>query len=117
MRSLTRCCPDVRSNNHGVHLEVGVVVQCFSVLYSFLLQINNVNNKFTKSSAVNLVFISGDMDDIDFLHTYDLRTKDVATKEYHEAVGMMGFGGKYNFYFFLLGFNPIPIHCFFPQKN
>jgi hypothetical protein len=40
------------------------------------------------------------MDDIDFLHTYDLRTKDVATEEYHEAVGMMGFGGKYNFYFF-----------------
>jgi hypothetical protein len=58
------------------------------------------NNAFTKPSAVNLVFISGDMDDIDFLHTYDLRTKDVATKEYHEAVGMMGFGGKYNFYFF-----------------
>ena len=58
------------------------------------------NNAFTKSSAVNLVFISGDMDDVDFLHTYDLRTKDVATKEYHEAVGMMGFGGKYNFYFF-----------------
>jgi hypothetical protein len=58
------------------------------------------NNAFTKPSAVNLVFISGDMDDIDFLHTYDLRTKDVATEEYHEAVGMMGFGGKYNFYFF-----------------
>ena len=58
------------------------------------------NNVFTKPSAVNLVFISGDMDDIDFLHTYDLRTKDVATEEYHEAVGMMGFGGKYNFYFF-----------------
>jgi len=58
------------------------------------------NNKFTKPSAVNLVFISGDMDDIDFLHTYDLRTKDVATEEYHKAVGMMGFGGKYNFYFF-----------------
>jgi hypothetical protein len=58
------------------------------------------NNAFTKPSAVNLVFISGDMEDIDFLHTYDLRTKDAATKEYHEAVGMMGFGGKYNFYFF-----------------
>jgi len=58
------------------------------------------NNVFTKPSAVNLVFISGDMTDIDFLHTYDLRTIDAATKESHEAVGMMGFGGKYNFYFF-----------------
>ncbi|RZD41820.1 MAG: hypothetical protein CXT78_10410, partial [Thaumarchaeota archaeon] len=58
------------------------------------------DNKFTKPSAVNLIFISGDMDDIDFLHTYGLKTKDVATEEYHEAVGMMGFGGKYNFYFF-----------------
>ena len=58
------------------------------------------NNGFTKPSAVNLVFISGDMDDIDFLHTYGLRTTDAATKEDHEAVGFMGFGGKYNFYFF-----------------
>ena len=58
------------------------------------------NNAFTKSNAVNLIFISGDMDDIDFLHTYDLGTVDAATKQYHEAVGMMGFGGKYNFYFF-----------------
>ena len=57
------------------------------------------NNAFTKPSAVNLVFISGDMDDIDFLHTYSLRTNDVSTKEHHDAVGMMGFGGKYNFYF------------------
>ena len=58
------------------------------------------NNGFTKPSAVNLVFISGDMEDIDFLHTYGLRTIDAATKEDHEAVGFMGFGGKYNFYFF-----------------
>ena len=60
----------------------------------------SVNNKFTKPTSVNLVFISGDMDDIDFLHTYDLYKKDLATKKYHDAIGMMGFGGKYNFYFF-----------------
>jgi len=58
------------------------------------------NNKFTKPTAVNLIFISGDMDDIDFLHTYDMYKKDPATQKYHDAVGMMGFGGKYNFYFF-----------------
>jgi len=58
------------------------------------------NNKFTKPTSVNLVFISGDMEDIDFLHTYDLYRKDPSTKKYHDAVGMMGFGGKYNFYFF-----------------
>ena len=64
---------------------------------------NNIissNNEFTKPTSVNLVFISGDMEDIDFLHTYGLNTKDPSTNKYHEAVGMMGFGGKYNFYFF-----------------
>jgi hypothetical protein len=60
----------------------------------------STNNSFTKPSSANLVFIAGDMDDIDFLHTYELRTKDTATNEYHDAIGMMGFGGKYNFYFF-----------------
>ena len=59
-----------------------------------------LNNKFTKPTAVNLVFISGDMDDVDFLHTYGLYKKDQTTQKYHDAVGMMGFGGKYNFYFF-----------------
>lgn len=58
------------------------------------------NNQFTKPTSVNLVFLSGDMDDIDFLHTYDLKRKDPSTNRYHEATGMMGFGGKYNFYFF-----------------
>ncbi|MDA1346636.1 MAG: hypothetical protein O3C48_05405 [Crenarchaeota archaeon] len=58
------------------------------------------NNQFTKPTAVNLVFISGDLEDIDFLHTYDLLKKDPSTNKYHDAIGMMGFGGKYNFYFF-----------------
>lgn len=60
----------------------------------------SANNQFTKPTSVNLVFLSGDMDDIDFLHTYDLKRKDPSTEKYHEATGMMGFGGKYNFYFF-----------------
>jgi len=58
------------------------------------------NGEFSNPGTVNLVFISGDMDDIDFLHTYDLYRKDPSTDKYHDSVGMMGFGGKYNFYFF-----------------
>ena len=58
------------------------------------------NFEFTEPTSVNLVFLSGDMEDIDFLHTYDLNRKDPSTDRYHEAIGMMGFGGKYNFYFF-----------------
>lgn len=81
---------------------------------------NNIissNNKFTKPTSVNLVFISGDMEDIDFLHTYDLNRKDPSTERYHEAVGMMGFGGKYNFYFFDL--YSVPWHGFqgFPDYD
>ncbi len=60
----------------------------------------STNFKFTEPTSVNLVFLSGDMGDIDFLHTYDLKRKDPSTNKNHEATGMMGFGGKYNFYFF-----------------
>ncbi len=58
------------------------------------------NSQFSDPSSANLVFLSGDMDDIDFLHTYGLNRKDTSTNRYHDAVGMMGFGGKHNFYFF-----------------
>ena len=59
------------------------------------------NNKFNRSSSVNLVFLAGDMDDIDFLHTYNTVRMDSANVyTNHEAVGLMGYGGKYNFYFF-----------------
>ena len=40
------------------------------------------------------------MDKIDFLHNYNLKTFDPSTKKNHEAIGFMGYGGKYNFYFF-----------------
>lgn len=83
------------------HFRVDFKIMDASKMEEYIQQnIISKNNKFTKPSAVNLVFISGDMEDIDFLHTYELRTKDVATKEYHKSIGMMGFGGKYNFYFF-----------------
>ena len=68
------------------------------------------NNQFAKSGSVNLVFLSGDMEDIDFLHTYGLNRKDPSTNRYHDAVGMMGFGGKHNFYFFDL--YSVPWHPF-----
>ena len=81
--------------------DIDLKIMDASKMEEYLQQnIISKNSIFTKPSAVNLVFISGDMDDIDFLHTYGLQTKDVATEEYHESVGMMGFGGKYNFYFF-----------------
>jgi len=58
------------------------------------------SSSFNKANDVNLIFISGDMDKIDFLHNYNLKTFDPSTKENHEAIGLMGYGGKYNFYFF-----------------
>lgn len=50
--------------------------------------------------SANLVFIADDMNDIDFLHNYSIQTKDPSTEEYHKAVGLMGYGGKHNTYFF-----------------
>lgn len=77
----------------------------------------STNNQFTKPTSVNLVFLSGDMDDIDFLHTYNLKRKDSSTDRYHEAVGMMGFGGKYNFYFFDLYAVPWDDYQGFPDND
>ena len=40
------------------------------------------------------------MEKIDFLHNFKLHSIDPSTDEYHKAVGLMGYGGKYNTYFF-----------------
>jgi len=58
------------------------------------------DNKLSKSSSVNFVFISGDMDDVDFLHNYKLKRTDGASDQPHKAIGLMGYGGNYNFYYF-----------------
>jgi len=58
------------------------------------------DSSFNKANDVNLIFISADMDKIGFLHNYMLKTFDPSTKKPHEAIGLMGYGGNYNFYFF-----------------
>ncbi|QLH07207.1 hypothetical protein [Nitrosopumilus ureiphilus] len=58
------------------------------------------NPSFHLPHSVNLVFIADDMDKIDFLHNYKLQSIDASTKQYHKAVGLMGYGGNYNTYFF-----------------
>ena len=56
--------------------------------------------KLNGASSANLVFISDGMDKVNFLHNYWLRKYDSAQTRLHDAVGLMGFGGRYNFYFF-----------------
>ncbi len=58
------------------------------------------DSKLNKLSSANLIFIADDTEKIDFLHNYDLMRKDTTQKKIHHAVGLMGYGGKYNFYFF-----------------
>ena len=92
---------DLKKFIDGNSFDIDFKIMDASKMEEYIQQnIISKKNSFTKPGAVNLVFISGDMEDIDFLHTYGLKTTDAATKESHEAVGMMGFGGKYNFYFF-----------------
>ena len=58
------------------------------------------DSKLSKSNSVNLVFISDDMNDVDFLHNYKLKRVDRATDQPHNAIGLMGYGGNYNLYYF-----------------
>ena len=54
----------------------------------------------SKLNSANLIFIADDMDKVDFLHNYKLTTDDPSTEKRHEEIGLMGYGGKYNTYFF-----------------
>lgn len=58
------------------------------------------NISLNSPNSANLVFVSGDMGTVDFLHNYKVHSVDPATGKYHKAVGLMGYGGKYNTYFF-----------------
>lgn len=53
-----------------------------------------------KPNSVNLVFISDGLDKVKFLHNYYVENKDKSTKTAHRAVGLMGYGGNHNMYFF-----------------
>jgi len=52
------------------------------------------------SAPANLVFIADDMEQLDFLHNYQMRRIDSASNAVHNAIGLMGYGGTYNFYYF-----------------
>lgn len=58
------------------------------------------DSSLNHQNSANLVFIADDMKEIDFLHNYIIHTKDPSTDKYHKAVGLMGYGGKHNTYFF-----------------
>ncbi len=58
------------------------------------------NIEFSKSSSVNLFFLKPDSEKLDFIYNYYVQNRDKATKEKHMALGMMGYGGNYNLYFF-----------------
>ena len=58
------------------------------------------NPDYSNQNAANLIFIAGDPNQIEYIHNYYLKTKDPSMERSHEAVGLMGFGGNYNFYFF-----------------
>lgn len=70
--------------------------------------------KLNKANSANLIFISDDMSKIKFLHNYQVKRTDPSTKAVHNAVGLMGYGGRHNLYFFDLyavpwhGFQGIP---------
>jgi len=53
-----------------------------------------------KPGSSNLIFISGDTEQVDFLHNYKLKRTDRAQNHPHEAIGLMGYGGPHNLYFF-----------------
>jgi len=56
--------------------------------------------KLSKQNSANLIFISADMNDVNFLHNYKIKKPDSVNKNAHQAVGLMGYGNNYNFYFF-----------------
>ncbi len=60
----------------------------------------SADSNLNKPNSANLVFIADDMNKIDFIHNYKLNTFDPSTDKPHTALGLMGYGGNYNLYFF-----------------
>jgi len=58
------------------------------------------NSNLNKPGSANLIFISGDLDQVDFLHNYKMKRTDTAQNQPHKAIGLMGYGGPHNLYFF-----------------
>ena len=58
------------------------------------------NPSLSQPNSANLVFLADGLNKINFLHNYKLQRYDSASNAGHNAVGLMGYGGKYNFYFF-----------------
>ncbi len=69
-------------------------------LYENLISQDSYQSRMNKPNSANLIFISDDMDDVDFIHNYKLSAKDPSTEGTHQAVGLMGYGGEHNSYFF-----------------
>ena len=68
------------------------------------------DDSLNRPNSVNLIFIADDMTKVNFLHNYQLKKFDSATSKPHNALGLMGYGGRYNFYFFDL--YAVPWHGF-----
>ena len=51
-------------------------------------------------SSANLVFLAPDPNDVGYLYSYGVGGHDKATDKPFEQVGMMGYGGNHNMYFF-----------------
>jgi hypothetical protein len=51
-------------------------------------------------NSVNLIFLKGDLSRLNSIHDYTLTSRDASTNESFDAVGLTGYGGNYNFYFF-----------------
>lgn len=71
--------------------------QMETFLYETIIQ---NDPKLSKQNSANLIFISADMNDVNFLHNYKIKKPDSVNKNPHQAVGLMGYGANYNFYFF-----------------
>jgi len=64
------------------------------------------NADLSNSNSVNLVFIKAGPDKIDYLRNYYVTNLDDSQNKPYTAKGMMGYGGKYNTYFFDLHASP-----------
>ncbi len=70
-------------------------------LESFLYQeIVSKDPSLNKPNSVNLIFLADSPDKIEFLHNYKVTKKDSSTDRKHTEIGLMGYGGNYNLYYF-----------------
>ncbi len=83
--------------NYKINYKVNNAEELEKYLYDNII---SKNNNLSDKNSVNMIFLKGGLDKVNYLHHYYVPKFDDAQNTQANAIGLMGYGGNYNLYFF-----------------